>query len=76
MCLIKRIIYNMQGIFDLQKAGSIPAPVGFEINEGDGIMYLGSVFDKLSMRRDRINMYKDLNKAVKYVKDGQTGKAN
>ena len=59
----------MPGIFDMQKAGSIPAPVGFEINEGEGIAYLGSVFDKWSMRRDRMNIYKDVNKAIKYVKN-------
>jgi hypothetical protein len=75
--LIKRVIYNIPGAFELKKAEPIPTPVGIEIeNEGNDIVYLGSALDKWSMRGDRINIFKDLNIAIKQAKHEQTSNAN
>jgi hypothetical protein len=75
--LIKKVIYNIPGAFELKNAEPIPTPVGIEIeNEGDDIVYLGSALDKWSMRGDRINIFKDLNNAINEAKHEQASNAN
>ena len=77
MDLTTRIIRNIPGVFELKKVDSIPTPIGIEIeDEMDDIVYLGSALDKLSMRGDRINIFKDFNTAINQAKHEQTSKTN
>ena len=69
MGLIIKAMYNIQGIFCLTNAGSLPAPLGVEIeNEGDDIVYLDASLDKWSMRGDRMRIFNDLDVAIKETK--------
>ena len=77
MNLIIRTIRNTPGIFRLRDIDPLPAPVGVEIEgESGDIVYLGSALDKMSMRGDRLNIFRDFNLAINQVKHEQTGKAN
>jgi hypothetical protein len=76
MSLITNAIYNIPGAFDLKKTDSIPTPLGIEIDENGGIVYLGASLDKRSMRGDRTNVFKDISNALYRVKREQTSKTN
>jgi len=68
---------NIPGVFGIRSVGSLPSPVGFEIEDGkDDIIYLGSSLDKLSMRGDRMRIVNDLSKAIKEAKYEQACKTN
>jgi len=74
---LKKVIFNIPGVFGMQNVKPLPTPLGIEIeNEGGDIVYLSSELDKWSMYGDRLRIINDLNVSINEAKYEQTRNAN